>query len=202
VSDHTELEYKFRADVVGVQDFLDQMVHFRPESYESHSFNDVYYRRGDTVIRHRLLGNGELTVKKRKRDDSIVDRTEVNLVMTKDTTVVDVEAFMRETGFRREFVLWKKFAHVFHYDRVNFRGCRYKAEVALYAVARLEDEGPFGEHQFIEVEIKPYPNMPPEDALGELEEWKFQLQRSFPIGFYLDKSLYEMYSDFASINDM
>ena len=78
---HSELEFKFLADHVDPGAFKSWCMSLGPTRFNSAAFPDVYWRRGDNVVRHRLLwgGAGELTVKRRKSADSITDRQEIDL---------------------------------------------------------------------------------------------------------------------------
>ena len=112
---HYELEFKFLADHVDPGAFKSWCMSLGPTRFNSAAFPDVYWRRGDNVVRHRLLwgGAGELTVKRRKSADSITDRQEIDLRFSPETTPQDVSAFLLAAGWALEFTLQKHFSYPF-----------------------------------------------------------------------------------------
>lgn len=189
---HTELEYKFEADHVHSGIFVPEMMGDRPNLYEQKkTFDDVYYKCGEHVVRHRHARGGELTVKERKSQDSIMDRVEVNLCFSPKTNQEDVEAFLKLTGYERMFAVRKHYVHIFEFHRED-----YEVEVCLYSVSRVDEWGESNYRKFVEVEIKRNPGSDYEDyrIKGALESWRKYLQSKFKLGEPLNESLLEIYS--------
>ncbi len=188
---HSELEYKFKADHVPVQLFQSLMTSSLPDEHEIiKPFDDVFYKRGAVIVRHRQ--RGELTFKARKEADSIRDRVEINLKFSPETTKEDVNAFLMATGYERLFSLRKLLAQVFHF---RFEHC--DVEAVIYEVGRVDNWGVSGVRRFIEVELK-NKTMRPEEAVSILDSWKEWFQAQLGVGDPLNKSLLEIYSDLMS----
>jgi len=192
---HTELEVKFAADHVDWSEFREKMAGSNPCSFESFAHDDVFYKRGDNIVRHRIKGDGagEMTVKHRKSEDSLLDRVEINLRFSTKVTTEDVDAFLLATGYERLFTLRKVMVDVFDFRRDNF-----KIEAAMYDVARVDTYGLSGQRRFLELEIKPGPDMSQDSAkemLGHWSNWAiYHLELSAP----LNLSLFENYSKLVS----
>lgn len=191
---YTELEYKFAADHVTKGLFRAMMIDKNPLRFEHTEHDDVFWQRGDTIVRHRIKDVGELTLKERTRDDSIVDRMEINLKLAGSSS--DAQAFLKAAGFRQLFCLYKDYIDIFDFERSDF-----KIEVALYSVARLNDTyASFGKRTFLEIEIKPGRDMSKEMAKEVLGEWADWARAQFALGPPLNFSLFEYYSQLAPPN--
>jgi len=189
---HTELEFKFDAKWVDIVHFVETIQAFRPSSYRnrSHFDDDYYVRTADgLVLRHRLLGGaGELTYKRRRSDEDLTDRLEINLKFDHSTEVGDVQGFLLQTGHEKLMTIRKSFAHVFHFDRPD-----YRVEVSLYA-AGVVDGWVKEERKFMEIEVVG-PTLPLEARQVILEDWRALIRAHVPgIGAQLNESLYEIYS--------
>lgn len=195
MGNQTELEYKFNAEAVSSRTFCEEIMDERPTSYENRpTFDDNFYQRGDSVVRHRLARGGELTVKERKSEFSILDRVEVNLRFSEDTDQEDVEAFLKMTGYKKLFTLRKGYVHIFEFLRAA-----YEIEVCMYSVHLLRPEWNNGGQyykKFIEVEIKRTPGSDFDDdqLKGVLKTWRQLLQGRFALGSPLNESLLETYT--------
>ena len=192
---HTELEVKFDAEHVDWSWFREKMAGSNPCSFESFAHDDRFWKRGANVVRHRLKdeGAGELTVKQRKSGDSLLDRLEINLTFSSRVTNGDVEAFLAATGYERLFTLRKTMVDVFDFKRDKF-----KVEAALYSVGRQDLYGISGERRFLELEIKPGPEMNQDAAKKMLGHWSAWAQKEFALDPPLNLSLFEYYSTLKS----
>ncbi len=184
---HSELEFKFLADHVDPGAFKSWCMSLGPTRFNSAAFPDVYWRRGDNVVRHRLLwgGAGELTVKRRKSADSITDRQEIDLRFSPETTPQDVSAFLLAAGWALEFTLQKHFSYPFWFKHGDA-----SIVVSLYEVARQ----PFKSRRFLEVEVEKESNVSDQVARNLLTLWSSYAAREFDLGDPCALSIYEMYS--------
>lgn len=184
---HSELEKKFAADHVSEAAFQIWCSNHQPMNGRWGAFPDVYYRNGDSVVRHRLLGKaGELTTKQRKSATDITDRIEVDLTFGDGITHADVEAFLTLTGWQRELTLVKNFSRVFH-----FKHGGATVSVALYEVQR---EGGADKRRFMEVEIEKGSDVTEERARDLLTTWAGCLAEDFDLDEPMTESLYELYT--------
>jgi hypothetical protein len=187
-----EREYKFAADHVDEQEFRRLMMEARPTKFSNFKHQDTFWQRGTHVVRHRIKGDGsmELTVKKRKSQETLVERSEVNLGLSPSATVSDVEVFMSGTGYKPLFTLVKDYIDLFVYDRDG-----YEMESALYSVRRADDLATA--KKFLELEIKPTSTKDPLVILGYWRDWAtHQLALEAP----LNLSLFEFYSQQVPTN--
>lgn len=182
---HSELELKFGAGGVELDKFNAFCMALNPIRFESAAFPDVYYRRGENVVRHRLIkGAGELTVKRRKNANDITDRREVDLRFDPSMTAGDVAAFLWTAGWEQDLVLSKEFSRVFW----------FKHSGATIAVSLYEVSYNFDVRRFLEVEVEKTSDVSPEEAARLLRLWGGVVADEFDAGPPLDESLYEMYS--------
>src|SRR5579859_6060410 len=92
---HSEVEVKFRADKVSLEQYH-KLMHGKdtgcqPEKYVVARGRDTYYRIHGSVLRYRDDGGGGvLTYKQRKSDDSIMDRIEIDLPLSEEVQSKDV----------------------------------------------------------------------------------------------------------------
>jgi hypothetical protein len=184
---HSELELKYEACHVTEMAFQLWCVQHHPVAYQATSFPDHYYRRGTSVVRHRMSGGaGELTTKQRKSEDSVTDRIEIDLKFSHDTTENDVKAFIKATGWQHEVSLHKHFSHVYW-----FKHAAAKLALSLYEV----EEVPAGRiSRMLEIEIEKDSNITDVEANALLKMWSSVLTEDFDLGMPLDRSLYEIYT--------
>jgi len=187
--DATELDpHKFMAFVVSQTDVV-------PEKVRIISGTDTFYRRGDDVIRHRCDGGTReeqehfLTVKKRKSQDSLMDRKEIDLVLkAHGKEPILVEAFFELTGWQKEFQLHK------NYVVLNVEGIGYKACIAMYDVWGGR-RNPQDVKRFLEVEIERESSCTTEEAKAHLHDWLGRIKKDLlPNAIPLNLSLYEYFS--------
>jgi hypothetical protein len=184
---HSELELKFFADHVDPEAFKAWCMATNPVRFNSAAFPDVYWRRGDNVVRHRLLkGPGELTVKRRKSVDSIGDRQEIDLTFAHSVMAEDVTAFLLAAGWEAEFTLQKHFSYPFW-----FKHGEASVVVSLYEVERQDTRDT---RRFLEVEVEKTSQVSAEVADRLLKLWSGVLTNEFDLADPLTESLYEMYS--------
>lgn len=192
---HTELEVKFDASRVDLARFRSLMMETNPHSFECVQHDDVFWKRGANIVRHRQKGPGagELTVKQRRSEDSLLDRLEINLRFSPKVEMGDVSAFLVATGYEQLFTLRKRHVDVFEFTRSSFA-----IEAALYYVGRVDEHGISGERAFLELEIKPGPDMDVALAKSWLDTWSKWLQQHLDVGEPLNLSLFEYYSQLRS----
>ena len=192
-SAHSEIEYKWSADHISPEAFGLWCQRQSPVSYSRTSCPDVYYSQGDNIVRHRWSGGaGELTCKQRKSSRHITDRFEVDLTFPESLTTTDITEFLRLSGWKRFFTLFKDRCDVFMFENDRIGTC-----VALYGVEKLNEKTRRceGLRYFLEVEIVKGSNFSDEDARLLLEEWRTRLEVAFNLGTPLTLSLLEIYSD-------
>ena len=191
---HTELEYKFDAEHVDRKEFRRLMVDTNAVRFEHFKHDDVFWKRGEQVLRHRIKGPGagELTVKKRTSEESLLERAEINLKFEPNVTIHDVKAFLLATGYEQLFGLHKSYVDVFDFERPGF-----KLEFALYTVGRVDDWGISGVRSFLELEIKPGKEMGQEEAKLYLSYWASWARGLLDLEEPLNISLFEYYSKMA-----
>lgn len=191
---HSEVEAKFRANHVTVPEiwkYLGDLSARWPslvwiEGFKAINGTDVYYRQGDSVMRHRYDSEAELstlTVKQRKSADSIADRHEIDLPMADEVEPNDVVAFLRMTGWKEEFSIYK-LSWIWHIRRGETL-----VTIALYDVI----PGAIARDRFLEIEVEKSNDHDPETSLNILNEWIPRLQEALKLEAPLNQSLYEMY---------
>jgi hypothetical protein len=184
---HSELEHKFLAGHVNPADFDAFCLNANPIGYKTLAFPDVYYRRGDNVVRHRLLtGAGELTVKRRKSAESITDRKEVDLRFAPGTEARDVSEFLLMAGWEVEFILLKHFSRVWWFKHGDAT-----LSVSLYEVERQDTKDT---RRFLEIEVEKVSPVEPEAASNLLALWSSIIAEEFDLADPQTESLYETYS--------
>ncbi len=190
----TEIEYKFDAKHVTVEDLTEWAKNTRYARYLEVEAPDHYYGRegSDHVVRHRLLGGaGELTVKTRKSIDSTVERQEIDLRFAQDITVQEVDHFLTATGWQREFTI-NKHAHIWWFEQPKHV---IPVSLALYDSWKESKNGKKTQpRRFLEVEIEKGTPVSDQQARKALDVWKQTLQDRFILGEPMSLSLYELYS--------
>lgn len=186
---HSEIELKFISEKSYIKPFLCWAMDmaFGPSRYVHVKCPDIYYRRGDDVLRHRHSeGAGELTVKLRKSVTSTTDRVEIDWKFADSMKYEDIAALLLATGWEVDLRLDKD-AHVFWFDEPNFT-----STLSIYTVNNKDVKN--SERTFIEIEIEKSSNLDPQQALFELNEWGVVLMQEFLLEKPINQSLYEIYT--------
>lgn len=202
---HSEVEIKFRAPKVSLQDYHKLLLerdtvhtsikgirqHFRIARYKVARGSDTFFNLGGEIVRYRSDGGGGvLTYKKRKSDKSIMDRVEIDLPFADSVQPRDVHKVMRFLGAEEEFEIFK-ISYIYH-AKGEYEGAEYEATFALYDVFTEGEEGPF--QRFLEVEIERDNKCSPDDAIKILDKWSKIIKTRLEVEGPLNESLYEIYS--------
>ncbi len=185
---HSEMEVKFRADGVTVEDVNAIFDMVDVSSYKKVGGYDRYYTQGDNIVRHRCDGlkkTSILTVKSRKQAESITDRHEIDMPIGLNVPEEDVTAFLAMTGWKLDFEIYKM-SYIWHLHSENYSVC-----IALYDV--WPEKAVLGQ-RYLEVEIEKDSVCTDEQGLEYLAEWQEVFQFSLDLDNPLNKSLYELYS--------
>jgi adenylate cyclase class IV len=133
----------------------------------------------------------QLTVKKRRSQQSIKDRLEVELEIRKNSTFEDVDVFLTSLGFERDLHL-EKHAHIFWFESGK------QKMVASYYVATCNNES----QAFIEFEVEKESEVTLDTGKRYLKRWTDDINASFNKELQpLNKSLYEYFKDRSSKNE-
>lgn len=190
---YSEIEFKWDGEGIDPKAFLHLATSYGPVSYHLSSCPDIYYVQGKSVVRHRWSGGaGELTTKRRKSATSITDRAEVDLKFSPDHSVKDVTEFLRISGWKRLFTLFKDQCHVFFFEEKDA-----KVTLAYYGVERLNERTQKCENlrHFVEVEVEKGSKLSDRDAMALLQKWRTRLETTLGLGEPMKKSLFEIYSN-------
>jgi hypothetical protein len=177
---HSELEAKYDAKNVDLTDFDTFIIRDLSDRYKlkdkvTVSGTDIYYERGRDVVRQRI-GTGknptnELTVKVRKSKGSIQDRHEVDLSFAKKTRPVDVQQFLKLTGWK-EAVSLVKTSHIYCFAGADDL---WGFDIAIYDVTQTPP-GMHEDRRFLEVEIHKDSTLSRERRIEELNRLQMSLQ--------------------------
>lgn len=187
---HTELEIKLDASGITPEQFLPWAFAKVPEAYLKVSGPDYFYRQGDNIVRVRVPPNEpmQLTVKKRRSQQSIKDRLEVELEVRKNSTFEDVDVFLTSLGFEKDLYLEKQ-AYIFWYKNGK------QEMVVSYYVAKCNNET----KAFIECEVEKESEITLDTGKRYLKKWTDDINSSFNTELQpLNKSLYEYFKDRSS----
>jgi len=192
---HCEIEAKFRADNIGVAEFLKYLTNnhvLQLQGYKVVAGTDTYYTQGDSVVRHRHDGRRDtsvFTVKRRKSTTSIKDRHEIDLPLDASVTIKDARAFLRMTGWVESFSI-EKCSYIAHVKKDSHTAC-----LALYDVWDMNlPEHEQGSNRFLEVEIEKDSSCSPEQAEAILDTWIDDMREALDLNAPLNESLYEIYA--------
>jgi adenylate cyclase class IV len=202
-TEHHELERKYDATEVGTAEFLEKMSGMGPVRMLKVSGDDLYYRNGENVLRHRHQPEGSLegdhttkhviTTKRRTSTTSIDNRAEVDLPLGRHVKASDVDAFARLLGFQLEFKI-KKTSWIFDIEYL-MAGRLYTVTVAMYDVYKVAngkvDIDSAG--RYVEVEVEKSPNVTVGEARTVLDLFEKKLE-GINLGKQIHQSLYEIYS--------
>lgn len=122
MSDFIELEYKYKADDVKLDDFVKLMESLGPSKRLDISSWDYYYTKGpDEFIRFRKSSdNPELTIKRKVKTSNNWERVEVDIpVDSKRVTDSGVAKFMELLDYKINFKIYKS-CFIFWLDNVNY----------------------------------------------------------------------------------
>lgn len=139
-----ELEFKYKADAVGLQDFLNLMEKLKYKKSLDISSWDTYYTKenNDNFIRFRESAKTpELTIKRKVTTENNWDRIEVDLPLDpKRLTRQTVQEFVKLEGYKENFRIYKT-CNIFWQQYVNY----------VYYIVYDKQKNELG--RFIEVEI-------------------------------------------------
>lgn len=214
---HSELEVKFAADLNGTSttaliDAFERLIDkdglgssVDTDGKIEVSGTDIYYKRGRDVVRQRIghteFPSNELTVKVRKSKKSIEDRHEVDLTFDKKTRPIDVQQFLKLTGWKEEVSLVKT-NHIYFFKEKGWNGMRVDTpekdqwwgfDVAIYDVT-LSPPGLHESRRFVEIEIHKDGPMPMDARAHHLKLLSHSLKMGLGLGEPLNESLYEIYT--------
>lgn len=177
-----ELETKYYADNINMEDFIKLVQPLNPEWMMVSSYDDYFVNGNDEFIRYRYHDHmGELTIKRKTTDANNNNRVEVN-VPTDGKSGPAIDAFCNLLGYKRNFSIFKTCKIAF----------LEKAVLVYYIVY---DENLNEKKRFIEVEAKESHSWgSEEEAWAEVTKYETMLA---PLGISaknrLKKSLYELF---------
>jgi adenylate cyclase class IV len=179
---HRELEYKYYADDIGMDDFIKLFQPLNPTWMMVSSYDDYFTNDKEEFIRYRYHDHmGELTIKRKTTDLNNNNRVEVN-VPTDGKSSASIEAFANLLGYKKNFSIFKTCKIAF-----------LEKVVLVYYV--VYDENLNEQKRFIEVEAKEsHPWSSEEEAWAEVVKHETML---VPLGISaknrLKKSLFELF---------
>lgn len=191
----SEIEVKFEAPGLSREDFMNFMTtnfYGGIREYKKVAGWDDYYVQGENVVRHRCDGRKKrstLTVKRRKSEDSISDRHEVDLPVGDKVPASDVSAFLKMSGWKLLFTIEKE-SFIYLYELPSGT----KVCVALYDVWRPGQHRDKLSRRFLEIEIEKDSKIDIETARQILDDWTTVFKKKLKLAKPLNSSLYEMYA--------
>jgi adenylate cyclase class IV len=177
-----ELETKYYAENIGMDDFVKLVQPLNPEWMMVSSYDDYFTNEKDEFIRYRYHDHmGELTIKRKTVDANNNNRVEVN-IPTDGKSSTSIHAFVDLLGYKKNFSIFKTCKIAF----------LEKAVLVYYVVY---DENLNEKKRFIEVEAKETYNWgSEEEAWATVVEYETMLA---PLGITpknrLKKSLFELF---------
>lgn len=177
-----ELEFKYYANDIGIEDFTKLVEPLSPRWVMVSSYDDYFTNSGDDFIRYRYHDTmGELTIKRKTTDTNNNKRVEINLP-TQGNNSKAVAAFVDLLGYKHNFSIFKTCKIAF----------LEKAVLVYYIVY---DPNLNEKHRFIEVEANEDYNWSSEqEAWDEVFKYEKMLE---PLGITpknrLRKSLFEIF---------
>ena len=190
MNEFSELEVKLAADKVDPNKFKNFIQGMEVERFLRVTGPDSYHERDGDVVRYRYdpkEKRSEITVKKRRTENSIRDRLEINLLLDPKMQPKDVDAFLENIGFKKCFTVVKE-ANIYWVKLTP----NLTASFVLYTT--WLDDKPKETKSFIEIECESESNVTTETAKRHLRTWTLALQDRFNLGEPLNESLYEIYS--------
>jgi adenylate cyclase class IV len=190
VDRHSEVEIKFQADDVALTSYHRLVRDMDIRSFKVIEGTDTFFTFPDKdgFLRHRR-GQGwrGLTFKRRKSEDSIVDRVEIDVEIGDSVTDKDVEALVKAMGGTKQFSI-KKISHIYRVAS-EIGKVEHEATLALYDVfvnGKVDQ-------RFLEVEIERDNDCDPEEARVALDKWRKLINNELKVVGPINKSLYEIY---------
>lgn len=185
-----EIEIKWDATAVNRFEYNRKILAFlnvkklKREFLKVAGFDYYYTSKNGDVVRHRVSKNtNELTIKARLDNKSTTVRTEINMQLSKQCSLVDVTEFFGLVGIKRDFEIYKDCDIWFIQDG--------QAEVSIvwYKVSKPK----MRDRIFMEVEVH---NVGERDSMRILKRWTKVLHDLFGLSDkdVLQDSLYEIYS--------
>lgn len=177
-----ELETKYYAENIGMDDFVKLVQPLNPEWMMVSSYDDYFTNEKDEFIRYRYHDHmGELTIKRKTVDANNNNRVEVN-IPTDGKSSASIQAFVDLLGYKKNFSIFKTCKIAF----------LEKAVLVYYVVY---DENLNEKKRFIEVEAREQYNWASEEeAWAEVVKYETMLA---PLGLSaknrLKKSLFELF---------
>lgn len=105
--DFKEVETKYYANSVSMEEFVDLVKTLDPEWVMVSSYDDYFINEAGDFIRYRYHDHmGELTIKRKTDVANNFNRIEVNL-KTEGKSSKNVEAFLSLLGYKRNFSIFK-----------------------------------------------------------------------------------------------
>jgi len=212
---HSEVEAKFLADKISQDQFEEWASVIRwvglnvlngrdkdpvSKTYHHEVFKrllgtDTFYKMGNGVLRHRSnwtkyapnVNWSTLTVKKRKTDESLEDRKEVDLNIATEHDAKDVTAFMNLMNAEKMFTIAKDYS-IYKLKSVDENQIIC---LAWYEVAR---EDGTDKHNFIEIEVEKDSKCSTHIGKMVLADWKEYINKGLKLNGPMNASLFEMYS--------
>lgn len=117
----TELEYKYNADNIGLQDFQDLMKSIGYlKSLDISSWDYYYTNENNDFIRFRESDTPELTIKRKTTENNNWNRIEVDLPLDKNKiSVTIVEEFVNLQNYQFNFKVYKS-CFIYWSEYVNY----------------------------------------------------------------------------------
>lgn len=144
MNEFSELEYKYRADDIKLQDFVNLMETLPLVASKDVSSWDYYFTNNsnkEEFLRYRISDKPELTIKRKTKQTNNWERTEVDLPIDANRiNIKTVSKFVELLGYSENFRIYKT-CSIYWLDIINF---------VYYIVydANMNEKG-----RFIEVEI-------------------------------------------------
>lgn len=185
---HTEVEFKYSAKNVSLEQFQKFCMELNPKEIVLPAGYDYFYRSPkdpNSFCRHRQGAiTNQLTFKRKLADKNNFVRTEHNIDLSSKMSNLQIEAFLKEFGYEKSSSIYKN-AFVYLYNKFNF------VYYVVYDVAMNE----LG--RFIEIEMDENYDWKDEiEAYTELQ----QLEKSMAVlgitsHTRLKLSLFEMFGE-------
>lgn len=179
---YKEIEVKFSADEITMDEFLSVVDPLNPEWIMVSSYDDYYVNDSGEFIRYRYHDDaGELTVKRKTTDLNNNNRVEINL-KTEGKSAKNVAAFIEMLGYEHNFSIFKT-------CKIGF----LEKVVLVYYI--VYDRNMNEKQRFIEIEAREdYQWASETDAWNEVVKYEKLFE---PIGITsrnrLKKSLFEIF---------
>lgn len=187
---YTEIEVKLEADKIAEKEFMAWASSKGPHKYLCVEGYDYYYSQNDNVVRLRVPPDEspQLTVKKRKSQQSTRDRQEIDLTFSKETTSEDIKEFLVTSGFSPDVVLFKRALIFWYKNKLE------EVDVSFYSVSSEKDGKRSTPKYYLEIEVLKGSEVSPETAKKYLKKWLDEINTYFKLDLKpLNLSLYEIF---------